>query len=308
MELYRANNSQMDYNNDGRDPKSAKILGNNDDRLDSGLDSLKEEEYVEFVSDFKRIDLHELDEEPWRKELTEDGDTYLHLAVIHEATDAALKMIEMSHGSPFLNKQNNQRQTALHLAVITDQPVIVGQLLKAGCDSSLVDEQGNTALHIACRKGSMACFGLLTQGCSKHLPAILQMPNYSGHKCIHVVAVHGFLSLLESLIQLGADINAQEQCNGRTPLHLAVDFQNYEMVKLLVTKGADVNSLTYGGHTACHLTYGRQNTCIQRMLHEVTAPQLRELPESKSEDSGADDEEQSGSEDDIYDDIRMMGQ
>lgn len=30
-----------------------------------------------------------------------------------------------------------------------------------------------------------------------------------GQKCIHVVANQGYLSLLESLIQLGADINAQ---------------------------------------------------------------------------------------------------
>lgn len=71
-------------------------------------------------------------------------------------------------------------QTALHLAIITDQPLIVEQLLKAGCDATLVDDHGNTALHIACRKGSLACFGLLTQGCSQHLSAILQTPNYNG--------------------------------------------------------------------------------------------------------------------------------
>lgn len=133
-------------------------------------------------------------------------------------------------------------QTALHLAIITDQPLIVEQLLKAGCDASLVDDHGNTALHIACRKGSLACFGLLTQGCSQHLSAILQTPNYNGkndfgecftclffplasfdliwmwfyfpgQKCIHVVAIQGYLSLLESLIQLGADINAQVKKN-----------------------------------------------------------------------------------------------
>ncbi|ROJ78782.1 NF-kappa-B inhibitor alpha [Anabarilius grahami] len=374
MELYRGSNTnQMDYNDDGRGPKSGKILASNDDRLDSGLDSLKEDEYPDVVSDFGRMKVDERQDEPWRKELTEDGDTahaqapcshnglyvnrnaasvrtvlwhcvgvggasaglwpgvneggagrtrkvpgsvpdsqtrmFLHLAIIHEAKDAALKMIDLSYGDSFLNIQNNQRQTALHLAIITEQPHIVEQLLKAGCDASLVDDCGNTALHIACRKGSMACFGLLTQGCPQHLPAILQTPNYNGQKCIHVVAIHGYLSLLESLIQLGADINAQEQCNGRTALHLAVDLQNFELVKLLISKGADVHSFTYGGHTPYHLTYGRANTDIQKVLYELTAPHLRELPDSESEDSDEDYEDQCISDDeDMYDDIKMMGQ
>lgn len=83
---------------------------------------------------------------------------------------------------------------------------------------------------------------------------------------------------------------SQEQCNGRTALHLAVDLQNLELVKLLVSKGAEVNSLTYGGHSAYHLTHGRQNTDIQRVLHDVTDQDLRDLPESESEDSEDEDD------------------
>lgn len=64
-----------------------------------------------------------------------------------------------------------------------------------------------------------------------------------------------------------------------------MDLQNLELVKLLISKGADVNSLTYGGHSAYHLTHGRQNTNIQNMLHDITDHDLRDLPESESEDS-----------------------
>lgn len=89
---------------------------------------------------------------------------------------------------------------------------------------------------------------------------------------------------------------SQEQCNGRTPLHLAVDLQNQDLVQLLISKGADVNRQTYGGHTAYHLTYGRPNAAIQTRLYELTAQHLRELPDSESEDS---EEEEYQSDDEV---------
>lgn len=64
-----------------------------------------------------------------------------------------------------------------------------------------------------------------------------------------------------------------------------MDLQNLQLVKILISRGADVNSLTYGGHTAYHLTYGRQDAEIQKVLYGLTAQELRELPDSESEDS-----------------------
>ncbi len=63
----------MDYNEDGRGPKSGKMPASNDDRLDSGLDSLKEDECTCMESAFERMKV--AGDEPWKKEFTEDGDT-----------------------------------------------------------------------------------------------------------------------------------------------------------------------------------------------------------------------------------------
>ncbi|XP_038823072.1 NF-kappa-B inhibitor alpha-like [Salvelinus namaycush] len=317
MDLHRARIlNHMDCNTDGRHSKDGKVKSFNEERLDSGLDSLKDEEYKVVACELERLRVDcpapqrdECGNELWKEQVSDDGDTLLHLAIIHEAKDCARKMIALSCNEPFLNQHNYQRQTPLHLAVITEQAEIVECLLKAGCDPTLVDESGNTALHIACRKGSLTCFSVLTQtqGCSTQLPAIMATPNYSGQNCLHLVSIHGFLSLVESLVDLGADIDAQEQCNGRSPLHLAVDLQNLDLVLLLVSKGANVNSLTYGGHTPYHLTYGRQNASIERELYELTAQELRELPDSESEDS----EEEEGQSDEVvtcwYDDVQWNG-
>nr|XP_046190614.1 NF-kappa-B inhibitor alpha-like [Oncorhynchus gorbuscha] len=308
MDVTVSNHKQMDYNYDDMESKHGKMVPCQEDRFDSGLDSLKEDEYGNLVKELEELSVANVEvlanacsNEPWRKTVTEDGDTFLHLAIIHEATEQAEHMIKLSHNDNILlDAQNNQRQTALHLAVITEQPHLVERLLKAGCDPRLVDDSGNTALHIACKKGSLTSFSVITQNCLRHLSYILTFPNYSGHNCLHLASINGYLSMVESLVQLGADINAQEQCSGRTALHLAVDLQNLSLVHRLLSLGADVNSVTYGGYTPYHLTYGRQNTEICHQLYEKTDQELRELPESESEES---EEECMSDDEQMYDDI-----
>lgn len=75
-------------------------------------------------------------------------------------------------------------QTPLHLAVITEQPQLVERLLNAGSDPCMADDSGNTALHIACKKGSLACFGVITQNCKRHITSMVTFPNYSGTYCV----------------------------------------------------------------------------------------------------------------------------
>uniref|UniRef100_A0A1A8G561 NF-kappa-B inhibitor alpha n=1 Tax=Nothobranchius korthausae TaxID=1143690 RepID=A0A1A8G561_9TELE len=297
MDVHRAvDHGHMDYN---MEAKRGKALPCHEDRFDSGIDSLKEELLSTELDALRVSESVCGDWEPWRAEVNEDGDTLLHLAIIHEATDCVLQMIRLSHGHPFLSAQNHQRQTALHLAVITEQPQLVDKLLKAGADPLLADNSGNTPLHIACKRGSLACFGVITQNCQRQLTSVLSACNYSGHNCLHLASINGFVSLVESLVSLGADINAQEPCSGRSPLHLAVDLQNSTLVHRLLDLGADVNCLNYGGFTPYHLTYGRHNEEIRSQLYQRTAQDLRELPDS--EDSDMEDL----SEDEVYDDIKF---
>ncbi|KAJ3606293.1 hypothetical protein NHX12_025814 [Muraenolepis orangiensis] len=295
--------SEMDYEHTEHKAGKAFPCPQHEERFDSGLDSLKEDELASELAELKmhpREPIQE-DNEPWRNAVTEDGDTYLHLAIIHEATEQVNQMIKLSHNHQFLNAQNLQRQTALHLAVITDQPQLVERLLKAGCDSRLADVDGNTALHIACKRGSLHCFSVLTQNGLQQLSYLIPHPNYDGHNCLHLASINGFLSLVESLVQLGADINAPEQCSGRTALHLAVDLQNSTLVRCLLSLGADVHSITYGGFTPYHLTYGRHNEDIRGQLYECTAQELRDLPDSESEEG----ERGENSDEEMYDDFKF---
>ncbi|XP_014647610.1 PREDICTED: NF-kappa-B inhibitor alpha isoform X1 [Ceratotherium simum simum] len=186
-----------------------------DDRHDSGLDSMKDEEYEQMVKELREIRLEPQEAprgaEPWKQQLTEDGDSFLHLAIIHEEKALTMEVVRQVKGDlAFLNFQNNLQQTPLHLAVITNQPEIAKALLEAGCDPELRDFRGNTPLHLACEQGCLASVGVLTQSYgAQHLHSILQATNYNGHTCLHLASIHGYLGIVELLVSLGADVNAQ---------------------------------------------------------------------------------------------------
>lgn len=77
MDVHRVSNHiQMDYNFDNMEPKNGKMMPCVEDRLDSGLDSLKEDELVNDLEDMT-VDTydHNQEYEPWRTAVTEDGDT-----------------------------------------------------------------------------------------------------------------------------------------------------------------------------------------------------------------------------------------
>lgn len=76
-----------------------------------------------------------------------------------------------------------------------------------------------------------------------------------------------------------------------------MDQQNLLLVKLLLKKGANPNLLSFGGHSPYHLTIGLDNWEINKELYSVTHPDLRELPDSESDDS--DEEEHMSSDDEV---------
>lgn len=305
----------MDYSGnmvmdgDIRMPGKDKLMQATEDRTDSGLDSLREEDYNNIVQEMQNLSMpteqntQDYEPEAWKMQANEDGDTLLHLAIIHLEKELATEAIKRSYRDAFyLNQQNNLHQTPLHLAIITDQPEIAAKLFEAGCDPEVRDYRGNTALHIACEKGSLHGVGVIVQNCKSRLSSLLQYTNYDGHTCLHLASSNGFLAIVEDLIKLGADINAQEPCNGRTALHMAVDKQNADLMHLLLKYGADVNRVTYQGYSPCQLTWGRSNIQIQQHLLAVTEESLQYLPESEDEDSSESESEHSDDEY-MYDDV-----
>lgn len=205
-------------------------------------------------------------------EQDEDGDTILHLAIIHLMRDKAIEWITSIRCISSLNVQNNYLQTPLHLAVITKQNQIVQRLIKAGARMDIRDYKGNTALHIAAREGYVEIAHTLLQSANSNRDMgmqILEARNYDGQLCIHMAAERGHIDVLEILLGKGANINARDGKSGRTVLHYAVELERRNLLLLLLKYASlDVNAVTYGGLTPIMLAKGRMNGQIVAVLKE----------------------------------------
>ncbi|XP_018338421.1 PREDICTED: nuclear factor NF-kappa-B p105 subunit-like isoform X3 [Trachymyrmex septentrionalis] len=138
----------------------------------------------------------------------DDGDTQLHIAIMQGYVEAALILIRLAPHPYLLNIYNDDWQSSLHLAVLTNQSLIVRRLILAGADPSLRNFHGNTALHLACMNGDLACAKALTDPLSPMernnlipgqivpaLPQNLEQRNYSGEMCLHLAATNGHVNL-----------------------------------------------------------------------------------------------------------------
>ncbi|XP_059406464.1 NF-kappa-B inhibitor alpha-like [Carassius carassius] len=293
------------------------------ERLDSAIgDSINEDAVVGCISDgigtmmlgepagTDRLAVSNTEEGRQRREelfntlnfLSEDGDTVLHLALIHEQWGVVQCLLEEivvdNTWIPYLNIQNDLGQTALHLAVIVDRSECVRALLWSGASAEIQERGGNTPLHLAVRELRTECVRELTS-CSRTPPVHLNNTNYAGVSALHLAVHRGNCEIIKMLLEAGADVNQRDLGSGRSPLHWAIESQRSEVVELLLSAGALVNQCSYAGHTPFYCALYRPNKEVQALLRAHGATYTQDDEE---------EEEYRESEEEEFDDVIINGQ
>lgn len=196
----------------------------------------------------------------------EDGDTKLHIAVIHGLDKIIPTLIAMAPETSYLNIRNYSGQTALHLAIIMGFSVIARRLINAGADVNIRDGRCNSALHLACLNNDLECaLAILTaiypQDSSQKTPksiAKLEEWNMDGETCFYLACKLGYVNLMRELEKFGANVNAREGKSGLTPLHYAIEQGDKEVMIFLCencksTKRFDIDTENYAGLTSYQL-------------------------------------------------------
>ncbi|GAB5578728.1 nuclear factor NF-kappa-B p100 subunit [Prionailurus iriomotensis] len=233
----------------------------------------------------------------------ENGDTPLHLAIIHGQTSVIEQIAHVIYHARHLgvvNLTNHLHQTPLHLAVITGQTGVVSFLLQVGADPALLDRHGDSAVHLALRAGASApeLLRVLLRSGVPAVPQLLHMPDFEGLYPVHLAVRARSPECLDLLVDSGAEVEAAERQGGRTALHLATEMEELGLVTHLVTKlRANVNARTFAGNTPLHLAAGLGSPTLTRLLlkagadiHAENEEPLCPLPSPPTSGSDSDSE------------------
>jgi ankyrin repeat protein len=140
------------------------------------------------------------------------------------------------------------------MACVRGRDAVVKTLLDAGASVDVRDKEGRTALlFLASEKSEKLRTDTLRMLLEKD--ADIEARDAIGRTPLLWAATNGNVPLVAALLsgELGkkADISAANN-RGRNALHLAAESNHVEMLKLLISHGADPQSVSDGGWTALH--------------------------------------------------------
>ena len=201
--------------------------------------------------------------------------TPLHCAVESSQVHAVQYLVSVSN----VDAENAFLESPIHLATKRGNMEILKLLIDKKCDLNVVDRFGNTPLFYA-DINSISCFlsngsdlnhrnnlGLtpflyyILQGKLDLAEHALTLPSLqvaicdSGlRNCLHLTCFRGYFSLCKNILSLNAvNINSQTR-RGNSPLHAAAEGDCIELVKLLLSSGADPKIRNTQGRSASDLS------------------------------------------------------
>lgn len=176
----------------------------------------------------------------------EDGDLPLHVAVAQGLESVVDSLVSvMSQLDTHIDAFNKNRQTPLHVAVITNQREIVRKLLQAGACPNLSDRKGHNSVHLAVNNRCHECLRILLSDSMYSVD--VDAMNYEGLMPLHLAVQLGDVHSVEALLSFGAQVNGVDGKNGRTALYYAAEKSDLASAELLLQTGASPSIASYSG-------------------------------------------------------------
>ncbi|XP_046562245.1 ankyrin repeat domain-containing protein 50-like [Haliotis rubra] len=168
--------------------------------------------------------------------------------ILHSAClggDVEVVKYVLSQNMVDINGRVRCGRTAVMLAAANGHRDVVEMFVDQGATVSFVDEAGNNILHCACRKGDMeAVKYILSQ-------KMVDINSYGPRKKtpVMVAAEHGHKEVVKLLVTHGADLSLSVKGRDNI-LHIACNRGQFDVVKYLLSlSSVDINSRGYNKRT-----------------------------------------------------------
>ena len=115
-------------------------------------------------------------------------------------------------------------------------------LIQSGIPFDVVNETGQTGLHIAARNGKLSVVKMyIEKGLNVHTN------EDNGYIALHRAAGYGRKKVAQYLLEQGSNPNWAGLLNNWTPSSLAARYGHLDVLKLLHSKGGNLNNITSKG-------------------------------------------------------------
>ncbi|MFZ1388827.1 MAG: ankyrin repeat domain-containing protein [Thiolinea sp.] len=167
------------------------------------------------------------------------NNTLLHVAAQANAADFIVQLLKLQHPIDIIN---NQDETPLHLATITQSNQTVSSLLAAGANPLLKTAEQQDALMLAVISNNPSTVQTLLEHAQKTGKSLnLNQQDKQGKSLLHHALAANNLTLLEILLKAGVDPELADH-QQRTALLYAVEQGNLTLVKALVEHKASLTA------------------------------------------------------------------
>jgi len=216
------------------------------------------------------------------------GDTTLHLAV--QRNNLYIVNLLLDNKQYLINVKNSHGKTPLHIAVENQKLEMVNLLLdNKGADVNATNKDGDTPLDVALTLDNnevrQAIYekvnktNVMLEAIKNDKPVMLKylleqgadVNATNGHTPLHIAVEYENLDMVQLLLNKNANINATNK-DGDTPLHIAVENENLDMIPLLLEKGANVNAENKDGYTPLHIADEDENLDMIQLLNQTAVP------------------------------------
>ncbi|KAJ8413411.1 hypothetical protein AAFF_G00094070 [Aldrovandia affinis] len=182
----------------------------------------------------------------------DEGNTPLHWAVQRNDTASCMALLELGADPNLLNKAG---MSPLHLATSLHHNALVDALAShSSTNPNLKGDLENTSVMLACSIDNYEAISILLSHGAK-----MCCQNKLGHYAIHAAAFAGAKRTMEFILKRGEELGhttvghinfLDKSCS--SPLHLAVQGGNVEMIKFCISKGAKIDQRQCDKSTALH--------------------------------------------------------